>query len=300
MNKLTVHLVDGTYELFRHYFATPSKIHSGQEVGAVRSTLRSLTNLLLRPPIDDGHATHLGVATDQMIESFRNELYAGYKDGGGTPEDLKSQFALLEEGIKLTGFKLWASQKYEADDSLAAAAHKFYKSQRVKRVIIHTVDKDLTQCITPDNKVVQYDRRREKLYLYKDVIKKFGVPPEAIPDYLALMGDSADGIPGLAGFGAKSASVLLQRYERIENIPKEVGLWDVALRGADKLAKTFSANYEEALLFKKLTTLVRNIPDIGTLDDLQWSGTKPGFEKFCTSIAAPDIYEKIKNSNLSG
>lgn len=311
MTNFTVHLVDGTYELFRHYFAVPSKIHLKQEVGAVRSTLRSLTNLLLYPPIsaindiddidntDKGPATHIGVATDQMIESFRNRLYEGYKDGGETPEDLKSQFPLLEEGIELAGFKLWASGEYEADDSLGTIAQKCYKSEKVKRVIIHTVDKDLTQCITPDNKVVQYDRRREILYRYNDVIEKFGVKPESIPDYLALVGDTSDGIPGLPGFGSKSVAAILKRYEFIENIPKEPGLWDITLRGADKLAKTFNTHHEDAILFKKLTTLVRNIPNLGTLNDMEWSGTKPGFEEFCKKIAAPDICEKIKNSNLN-
>lgn len=264
-------------------------------MAAVRSALRSFANLLANPPIDKGPATHVGIATDHIIKSFRNDLFDGYKDGSGIPEDLKPQFELLEKGIELAGFKLWAAKSYEADDALASAAHKFNKSEKVKRILIHTPDKDLAQCVTSDNKVVQYNRRYEELYLYKDIIEKFEIPPESIADYLALVGDTADGIPGLAGFGAKSASAVLQRYEHIENIPKEVGLWDVAVRGADKLSRTFNENYEAALLYKKLATLIYNVPEIGSLDDLKWKGIKPGFEKFCESIAAPDLYKKLQN-----
>ncbi len=290
----------------------PSKIHKGQEVAAVRGTLRSLVALMVDPPFGSAPATHIGIATDSKVESFRNELYEGYKDGSGIEKDLLSQFPLLDEGLQLAGFQLWAEKKYEADDALASAAKKFAKSKRVGQVVIYTADKDLTQCITKDGKVSQFDRVREKHYRYKDVVEKFGVPPESIPDYLALVGDSADGIPGLSGFGAKTAATLLQKYKFIEKIPKEVGLWDVALRGADKLAKTFCECRDDALLYKKLTTLVSNA-EIGTLDELKWrgpklntmSGAKSGsqsntdsnakseFEKFCSTIAAPDIYEKL-------
>ena len=295
MSDLTVHLIDGTYELFRHYYALPSKIHLGKEVSATRGAIRSIVSLMFNPPIDKGPATHIGITTDQLIESFRNKLYSGYKDGRDTPEDLKPQFDLLEEGIDLAGFKLWTCTDYEADDALASAAYKFNQSEQVKRVLIHTADKDLLQCLTPDNKITQYDRRHEKHYLYKDVSKKFGVDPESIPDYLALVGDKSDCIPGLPGFGPKASSTLLQKYKFIENIPKEIGLWDISLRGAERLGKTFKENYEDAILFKKLTTLVKDVSNIGSLKELEWSGTKPGFEKFCEDIAAPDIYKKLEN-----
>ncbi len=231
---MEVHLLDGTYELFRHYFAVPSYRNSaGEEVGAVRGVLGTVLTML-----EDG-ATHLGVATDHVIESFRNELWPGYKTGAGVDPDLLGQFPLLEEALEALGVRVWAMVDQEADDALAAAAALASADPRVERVLICTPDKDLAQCVV-DPRVVQLDRRSGRLFDEAGVREKFGVPPASIPDWLGLVGDSADGFPGLPGWGAKSATTVLARYGHIEAIPEDGDAWDVEVRGAAKLAATLA------------------------------------------------------------
>ncbi len=285
----------------------PSKKQAdGQETAAVRSVLRSIFTLIFpgsksprssssskaEPP-----ATHVAVATDHVIESFRNELFEGYKTGSGIPENLYSQFGLLEKTLELAGFKVWAMTDFEADDALATAAHKFAKNPKVRRILICTPDKDLAQCLTPDNTILQVDRRQEKTYRYKDTLDRFGVLPESIPDWLGLVGDRADGIPGIPGFGAKTAAALLRKYKTIENIPKKPEQWKVEVRGAARLSETLNQNFKDALLYKKLATLKKNVPNIGSLSDLKWRGPKPGqeskFKEMCEYLGAGEIPEKI-------
>jgi 5'-3' exonuclease len=230
-----VHLIDGTYELFRHFFAVPPHASAdGREVGAVRGVLASLVGLL-----EEG-ATHVGVATDHVIESFRNDLYAGYKTGAGIDPALRSQFEPLEQTLAAAGFTVWPLVEYEADDGLAAAAALAAADRSVERIWICTPDKDLAQCVT-GTRVVQYDRRQRATTDAAGVRAKFGVDPESIPDYLALVGDSADGFPGLPGWGAKSASAVIGRYAHLEKIPAAPEDWEVPVRGAAKLAATLAA-----------------------------------------------------------
>src|SRR5690606_7302510 len=223
---MNVHLVDGTYELFRYHFALPSHVTAeGQEVAAVRGVVGSVLQLVERG------ATHVGVATDHVIESYRNDLWPGYKDGSGVDPALLSQFDLLEEALAAAGFRVWAMVEYEADDALAAAARMAHADPRVDQVLIRTPDKDLAQCVTDDGRVQQWDRRKDVRYDRDGVIGKFGVPPESIPDYLALVGDSADGFPGIAGWGAKSAATVLARWGHLDALPADPTEWDVPVRG---------------------------------------------------------------------
>ena len=244
---MEIHLVDGTYELFRHYFAVPShKTSEGIEVAATRGVLGTLVRLL-----EDG-ATHIGVATDHVVESFRNDLFDGYKTGEGTPPEIMSQFPLVEALIEAAGFITFPMIEFEADDALASAARIAKEDSTVNRILICSPDKDLAQCVTDDGRVVQFDRRQEIIYDVTGVRKKFGVSPSSIPDFLALVGDSADGIPGLPGWGAKSSSLILDRYGTIEEIPLDPNKWDVSVRGAGKLAETLSQNFNEAQLYLSL------------------------------------------------
>jgi 5'-3' exonuclease len=283
---MQVHLVDGTYELFRYFFALPSHVNDGgEEVAAVRGVVGSCLNLL-----EDG-ATHVGVATDHVIESFRNDLYDGYKDGSGIDPDLYGQFPLLEEALTAAGFTVWAMVEYEADDALAAAAVQARADERVGQVLICTPDKDLGQCV--GGKVVQYDRRQELLYDADGVRDKFGVDPESIPDYLGLVGDSADGFPGLQGWGAKSAATVLARYRHIEAVPAGSIDWDVKVRGAGKLAATLQRELEQALLFRRIATLETGEEVIATtVDDLRWTGPTGDFAAWCRRLDAPGLCER--------
>jgi 5'-3' exonuclease len=281
---MQVHLVDGTYELFRSFYS-PRGGHTnaaGEEVGGTRGVLRSLVSLL-----DDG-VTHLGVATDQVIESFRNDLWPGYKTGEGIDPELFRQFPWLEEASAALGVTVWAMVDVEADDALAAAAAVAAADDRVERVVICTPDKDLAQCVV-DDRVVQYDRRAGQVRDAEAVLAKYGVPPASIPDWLALVGDSADGFPGLPGWGAKSAAAVLRRYGRVEDIPHAPGQWDVAgLRGAAKLAATLHAEFEHALLFKRLATLVTDV-EVGSVDDWRWNGPTPELAAWCDRLDCPDV-----------
>jgi 5'-3' exonuclease len=266
-----VHLIDGTYELFRHFFAVPPHpLASGQETGALRGVLGSLVGLL-----EEG-ATHVGVATDHVIESFRNDLYTGYKTGAGIDPALRTQFEPLEELLAAAGFAVWPLVEYEADDGLAAAAAIAQADPRVEKVWVCTPDKDLAQCVS-GTRVVQLDRRARTAIDADGVRAKFGVPPESIPDYLALVGDSADGFPGLRGWGAKSASAVLAAYGHLEKIPASHEDWSVRVRGAVSLAATLVAGRDEVLLYRRLATLVREGPDVGRVDDWQWRAPIPGF-----------------------
>jgi len=276
---MRVHLVDGTYELFRYHFAMPSHLtRDGREVAATRGVVGSMLTL-----ISEG-ATHVAIATDQVIESFRNELYDGYKTGEGIDPDLHEQFPLLEEALALAGFKVWPMVEFEADDAMGAGAVMAAADTRVEQVLICTPDKDLGQCVTADGRISQFDRRKGLLIDYAGVTEKFGVPPESIADYLGLVGDTADGFPGLPGWGAKSASTVLARYGRIEDIPAEPGKWDVKVRGAVKLAATLQNNLDDALLFRRIATIETDVPNLGTVDDLAWKGPQEGFVEFCATI----------------
>jgi 5'-3' exonuclease len=280
---MKAHLVDGTYELFRHYFAVPSHVTAdGQEVAATRAVAGSLMGLL-----EEG-ATHVGVATDHVIESFRNDLWPGYKDGSGVPVDLSAQFPLLEELLEAAGFVVWAMVEYEADDALAAAAAALADDDSVEQVIICTPDKDLSQCVVGD-RVVQLDRRKNELRDADGVREKFGVDPESIADYLALVGDSADGFPGLPGFGAKSTGSLLARWKHLEHIPPDGADWDANVRGAAKLAVTLRDNLGDALLFRRLATLELDAVTVPDPDALRWRGPTPELVGLAERIDAPGL-----------
>jgi 5'-3' exonuclease len=238
--------------------------------------------------LEDG-ATHVGVATDHVIESFRNDLWDGYKDGSGVDPDLAAQFPEVEELLARAGFEVWPQITHEADDALAAAAALAAADPRVEQVVICTPDKDLAQCVTTDGRVVQLDRRRDIWYDRAGVIEKFGVPPESIPDYLGVVGDSADGFPGLPGWGAKSAALILARYGHITDVPPEASEWDVDVRGAAKLALVLREHLDEALLFRRIATVDLDAPVSASVDDLRWTGPKEGFADYCAAIGAERI-----------
>lgn len=288
---MRVHLVDGTYELFRHHFGVPSHVTAaGREIAATRGVLANLLALL-----DDG-ATHLAVATDHVIESFRNELWIDYKTGEGIDPALKGQFHLLEEALRAMGIVTWAMVELEADDALASGAVVFGEHPDVEQVLILTPDKDLAQCVVA-RRVVQVDRRKRVLIDESGVVAKFGVPPSAIPDYLALVGDSADGFPGIPGFGAKSAAAVLRRYGSIEAIPDAAGQWDVpGLRGVPKLAATLAECRPAAELFKVLATLRvdRGLEGLDDVETLRWRGPTPELAAICDEIDAPDLVGKAE------
>ena len=278
---MDVYLIDGTYELFRHFYAVPSAREAdGREVGAVRGVLASMLGM-----INSGGARYLGVATDHVIESFRNRLWSGYKTGAGIDPDLYSQFPLLEEALIALGIATWPMIEYEADDALAAAAAAAARDPRVERVLICTPDKDLAQCVR-GTRVVQRDRRARTDRDEAGVIAKFGVPPASIPDYLALVGDAADGYPGLPGWGAKSASAVLAKFGHLESIPADWRTWSVNATRPGALSQTLEQERDRALLFRDLATLREDIPLFDTVDDLQWRGPTPAFEPLAARFEA--------------
>ena len=271
---MIVHLIDGTFELFRHFHAVPpAKDAAGVEIGAVRGVVGSIRGML------NFGATHVGVATDHVIESFRNDLWPGYKTGDGIEPELLSQFPLLEEALSAFGVVVWPMIEYEADDALAAAAVKAATDPRVTQVRICTPDKDLAQCVSGTH-VVQEDRLRRTIRDEAGVIAKFGVAPASIPDYLALVGDSSDGYPGLPGWGAKSASAVLAKFKHLEMIPKDWRTWGVNAARPGALSITLEKDRELALLFRDLATLRTNIPVFDAIDDLEWKGPTPAFDAF--------------------
>ena len=263
---MEIHLIDGTYELFRHYFAVPSaRDRDGREIAAVRGVLTSVLGMI------KAGATHVAVATDHVIESFRNDLWPSYKTGAGIDPDLWAQFPLLEETLVAAGVVVWPMIEFEADDALAAGAAIADRDPRVDRVIICTPDKDLAQCVR-GTRVVQLNRRTRVTMDEAGVIQKFGVPPEAIPDYLALVGDAADGYPGLQGWGAKSTAAVLAKFRHIESIPEDSGEWHVNAANARSLASTLSRDREQAMLFRTLATLRTDIELFKDVDELRWNG----------------------------
>jgi 5'-3' exonuclease len=275
-----VHLIDGTYELFRHYYALPSaRDAQGREIAAVRGVLTSILGMI------NGGATHIGVATDRVIESFRNELWGEYKTSAGVPKDLLAQFPLLEEALTELGIMLWPMVEFEADDALAAAAAAAAGDPRVERVIICTPDKDLAQCVR-GTRVVQLNRRTRTIRDEAGVIARFGVPPASIPDYLALVGDAADGYPGLPGWGAKSTAAVLARYGHLEAIPEDWRAWGVNAASPAALAGTLARNRDRALLFRTLATLRTDLPVFERVDDLSWKGPAPTFRAIAARFDA--------------
>ena len=286
---LKVYLVDGTYELFRHYYALPSARDSeGREVAAVRGVVASILGM-----ISEG-SRHIAVATDKVIESFRNGLWPGYKTGEGIDADLLAQFPLLEDVLTAAGVVVWPMIDFEADDALAAAAAIATGDPRVEQVIICTPDKDLAQCVR-GTRVVQLNRRTRITYDEAGVVQKFGVPPPSIPDYLALVGDSADGYPGLPGWGAKSAAAVLAKFGHLESIPVDSRGWGVNAMNASSLASTLSAERERALLFRTLATLRTDIRLFDDVDELRWAGPTPAFSEIAERLEAA-VTEKRRRS----
>jgi 5'-3' exonuclease len=284
-----LHLVDGTYELFRAYFAVPSSKNAlGGEVGATRGLLRTVHSLLKTPGV-----THVACAFDHVIESFRNRLFAGYKTGEGLPIELTSQFELAERATRALGVVTWPMVEFEADDALATAAWRHSADERVGRVLICTPDKDLTQCVR-DDRIVLFDRQRKIVLDAAAVRAKFGVAPSSIPDYLALVGDAADGIPGVPRWGARSAALVLAHYEHLERIPLEASAWHVKVRGADALARSLKDHFDRALLYRTLATLRADVPLRESLDELRWQGPVRGeIETLCAEIGETALLERL-------
>jgi 5'-3' exonuclease len=288
---MDVHLIDGTYELFRHFFAVPAGADAnGQEIGAVRGVLTSVLSMIERG------ATHIGVATDHVVESFRNDLYPGYKTSEGVPQELLSQFAILEESLQAMGVVVWPMVYYEADDALASAADKAARDGRVKQVLICTPDKDLSQCVV-GTRVVQLDRRRDIVRDEAGVVAKFGVKPPSIPDYLAVVGDSADGYPGLPGWGIKAAALTLSQYLHLEGIPKDWQEWHSSIRKARLLSESLFNAWNDALLFRTLATLRLDVPVFDTVDDLRWRGPRPTFEEHCRRMKSPNLLGRVRSAS---
>ncbi len=268
---MEIHLIDGTYELFRHFYAVPSaRDADGREVGAVCGVVGSVLGMI------NAGATHVGVATDHVIESFRNRLWRGYKTGEGIDPSLLSQFPLLEDAMTALGVVVWPMVEFEADDALASAAAAAAADPDVTRVVICTPDKDLAQCVR-GTRVVQLNRRTRTTFDEAGVVAKFGVPPVSIPDYLALVGDTADGYPGLPGWGAKSTAAVLARFGHLESIPSDSRDWKVNAASAQTLARTLIAQRDHAFLFRDLATLRTTVPVFDSVDELRWRGPTPAF-----------------------
>ena len=277
---MDVHLIDGTYELFRYFYALPSaRDREGREVGAVRGVIGSVLGLINRG------ATHVGVATDHVIESFRNRMWRGYKTGAGIDPDLLSQFGLLEEALTALGVVVWAMVEEEADDALAAAARIAGDDPAAEKVLICTPDKDLAQCVR-GTRVVQWHRRTNKIVDEAGVVSKFGVRPASIPDYLALVGDSADGYAGLTGWGAKSAAAVLAKFEHLEAIPDDPGTWHVNAANSGTLARTLARDRKLVMLFRELATLRTDLPLFDSVETLRWTGPTPAFQELATRFDA--------------
>lgn len=285
---MRVHLLDGTYELFRHFYAMPRQAdREGHEVAAIVGVLGSVLGML------EGGTTHVGVATDHVIESFRNDLWPGYKTSEGIEPQLLAQFHPLEDALRAMGVVVWAMVEFEADDALAAAAHRAAESADVAQVIICTPDKDLSQCVTGE-RIVQFDRRKRETRNEQGVVARFGVGPKSIPDYLALVGDSADGFPGVPGWGEKASGAVLGRYQHLERIPATASQWEVPVRGAARLAAAFQENRALALLFRTLATLRTDVPVFTTVDELRWRGPTADFERVAQQLAMPGLWDRAR------
>ena len=287
---MRVHLVDGTYELFRYHFAVPAEARArGAKGAATRGVLGTILTML------EGGTTHIGVATDHVIESFRNDLYPGYKTGEGVDPELKAQFPVIEAALEAMGVVVWPMVELEADDALASAASTMAEDERVEQVVICSPDKDLGQCVVGD-RVVQLDRRKDVVTDEAGIKAKYGILPQSIPDWLALVGDSADGFPGLPGWGAKAASAVLKRYPHIEDIPRLAERWDLDVRGARSLANTLAERYDDALLFRELATLRVDRDLCPDVDSLRWTGPPDpaAFEEVCRHLGATRMPERAE------
>jgi 5'-3' exonuclease len=282
-----VHLIDGTFELFRYFLSPAAQFdrRAPEELRAVRGVVASVLGMLA------GGATHLGVATDHIIESFRNALWPGYKTGEGIDPLLYSQFQPLEDALRALGVVVWPMVEFEADDALAAAAVMAAADARVQQVVVCSADKDLAQCVSGD-RIVQLDRRTRELRDEAAVRRKFGVSPPSLPDWLALVGDSADGYPGLPGWGPTSAATVLARYHHLEHIPRLSGRWDVSVRGSMRLAATLTEQGERARLFRTLATLRADAPIDADVDALRWSGPRAEFATWAQRLGTPDLHEQ--------
>ena len=290
---MDVHLIDGTYELFRHYYALPSARADGREIAAVRGVVGSVLGMI------NAGATHVGVATDHVIESFRNDLWPGYKTGDGIDPDLLSQFPLLEEALGALGVAVWPMVEFEADDALAAAAALAARDPSVDRVVICTPDKDLAQCVS-GTRIVQLNRRTRATLDEAAVVAKFGVPPASIPDYLALVGDAADGYPGLEGWGAKSTAAVLSRFGRLERIPEDWRTWQANVASPATLSRVLERDRERALLFRTLATLRKDIPLFDSVEALRWTGPTEAFAAMAARFDAAQIGPEGRGSEAGG
>ena len=285
---MNIHLIDGTYELFRSFYGPPPKTApDGREVGATVGLLRSLMELLRNPAV-----THVACAFDHVVESFRNDLFAGYKTGEGIEPKLRAQFDLAEEAVAALGIVVWPMVEFEADDAIATAAGRWRDAPAVDQIVVGSPDKDLAQLVS-GSRVVCWDRRRAIVYDEAAVIAKYGVTPDSIPDWLALVGDAADGIPGIPGWGAKSAAAVLAQFGYIEAIPEDVAQWPLPAGRARRLSEALAAQRDEALLYRRLTTLRLDVPLAETLDDLAWRGARPGFRQLCADLGADDLPGRV-------
>ena len=285
---MQIHLIDGTYELFRNYYgAPPKKAADGREVGATVGVLRSLNALLNQPG-----TTHVAAAFDHVVESFRNDLFDGYKTGEGVDPDLLAQFPLVERAVAALGVVVWPMVEFEADDALMTAAIRFRGEAQVDQVLICSPDKDLAQAVSGE-RVVCFDRRRETVLDERGVEEKFGVRPAAIPDWLALVGDSADGYPGIPGWGAKSAAAVLGRFVHLEDIPPDAGAWGLPAARAARLAATLRERWDEALLYRRLATLRPDVPLTETLADLEWRGATAELRDLCREWREDNLLERV-------
>jgi 5'-3' exonuclease len=285
---MNIHLIDGTYELFRSFYGPPPKTApDGREVGATVGLLRSLMELLRNPAV-----THVACAFDHVVESFRNDLFAGYKTGEGIDPKLRSQFDLAEEAVDALGIVVWPMVEFEADDAIATAADRWRDDPAVEQIIVCSPDKDLAQLVS-GNRVVCWDRRREIVYDEAAVVAKYGVAPASIPDWLALVGDATDGIPGLPGWGAKSAAAVLAQFDHIEAIPDDVAQWPLPAGRARRLAEALAAQRNEALLYHRLATLRRDVPLAESLNDLAWRGARPEFRDLSAELGADDLPNRV-------
>lgn len=285
---MKIHLIDGTYELFRSFYGPPpKKAPDGREVGATVGLLRSLLALLSEPDV-----THIACAFDHVVESFRNDLFMGYKDGTGIDPDLLAQFVLAEEAVAALGIVVWPMVEFEADDAIATATVRFMPDTAVHQIVICSPDKDLAQLVSGD-RAICWDRRREIVYDETAVIEKYGVAPASIPDWLALVGDKADGIPGIPAWGAKSAATLLTQFSHIENIPDDITQWNISAGRARRLAENLAAENEQAFLYRRLTTLRTDVPLTETVADLEWRGAQVQLRQLCKELGVTDLPERV-------